>query len=442
MTGIPNNSGQETDTTKKLSNEKVTELDSKNEQIPEEISLKSTPEKMHATPRSEPGIDYKGKLFLIHLCAGFGLFLASIFLPRSMYGFGLFLTLVFPIAIMFSYYFLAKGQYRKGNALNLADSMYYLGFIFTLCALLVSFLAPNFRNFIGFDIGKDAFLRSEELLSAFGMALVTTLVGLIFRTVIVQSQNDPLDQINEFEIDLREYGQEATEQMQTVVNFFKEKSLELRESFSEENRKFIAEINAQTGQVHKGLTEEYLKVYQNLSNELNEVSSQASGLTHEQTEYRKDITKLRKKIAGMEGNLSDNIANAFVGLDVIKSELETRVGEIASAAASGAEAINRSVEPLTKSSSSIAKTAQDMSKAADGILHAAKKTGELERNVLALGQTFSQADRHLQASLSSLESKSVELSRELSNDSDKAFSELSAIIDRFATSIAAAKKLL
>ncbi len=61
------------------------------------------------------------------------------------------------------------------------DSIYYLGFIFTLCALCSAIL-PNVFSQVIIDPGK--------VLSSFSIALATTIVGLIFRTVLVQFETE------------------------------------------------------------------------------------------------------------------------------------------------------------------------------------------------------------------------------------------------------------
>ena len=372
---------------------------------------KETPSKVGTQEKSS----LSGSLFLIHLLIGLAVFSASLLIPNEYILPKLGLTICAPVSIMLCYFILARVKYRDGNSLNFADSIYYMGFIFTLIALLVSFLGPTFKEALGFSLESTSLLRSEQLLEAFGMALITTLFGLTVRTVIVQSQADPFEQINEFENDLRDYGQEATRQMQDVIVFFKDKAKKLRDSFAVENRKFIEEINAQTGQVHRDLTEEYLKIYNNMIGDLKTISRQAGELTDEQVDYKKDILSLRGKISDMEGNLSESLSGAFSGLEDLRKELESKVREITAAADKGAEAINKSVEPVASASESVADTASSMSDAAEEYL-------KIYNNMIGDLKTISRQAGELTGAFSGLEDLRKELEskvREITAAADK-----------------------
>ena len=81
-----------------------------------------------------------------------------------------------PIAIMIIYFFLGvqKSDINRVSD-QFADSIYYLGFLYTLVALSVSLYAIHEKNYT----------LSEGLISRFGLALATTIIGLSFRIYIV-----------------------------------------------------------------------------------------------------------------------------------------------------------------------------------------------------------------------------------------------------------------
>jgi hypothetical protein len=58
-----------------------------------------------------------------------------------------------------------------------ADSLYYLGFIFTLLSLVAMLLSPSLRG---------SQITADDILGQFGIALVTTAAGLIARTMMTQ----------------------------------------------------------------------------------------------------------------------------------------------------------------------------------------------------------------------------------------------------------------
>lgn len=88
------------------------------------------------------------------------------------------------VVAMLIYGWIGYRQQRKHiNLDQFADSLYYMGFLFTLWALLIS-------------IGPFNAAPKENLINNVGMALLTTLIGLGARVVIIQlrpSMSDPVE---------------------------------------------------------------------------------------------------------------------------------------------------------------------------------------------------------------------------------------------------------
>lgn len=118
-------------------------------------------------PTSESALDIR-KLFLAALVLGAGTIVAGQLLGNPL------LTVALPVLVMFAY--IATGFYRRSADPVLeqfADSIYYLGFLFTLIALVASLYAFRTESLV---IGR--------LVSNFALALITTIVGLSARIVI------------------------------------------------------------------------------------------------------------------------------------------------------------------------------------------------------------------------------------------------------------------
>ncbi|MCT7646836.1 hypothetical protein [Aliarcobacter butzleri] len=80
--------------------------------------------------------------------------------------------LILTIVLMFSYYLIAANQLNKKKTISyeqFADSNYYLGFLFTLGSLSITLI----------NLVKDNDM--EMLISQFGIAIITTLIGLTLR---------------------------------------------------------------------------------------------------------------------------------------------------------------------------------------------------------------------------------------------------------------------
>jgi len=85
----------------------------------------------------------------------------------------------YPLFIMVGY--AGISYLRSPNVLtwpSFADSLYYLGFIFTMVALVASL----WRLAAAPGSGSDAALTVDSILSQFGVALTTTILGLVART--------------------------------------------------------------------------------------------------------------------------------------------------------------------------------------------------------------------------------------------------------------------
>jgi len=109
-----------------------------------------------------------------------------------------------PMAIYILYGYQQSKKYM--HLPEFADSVYYLGFIFTLIALLG---ATYFEKLSG---------DPKKTLTYFGMALSTTILGLVFRSYHMQFTDIDADPV-----------EKAREDLQKEVNDFKSDIEDLRE---------------------------------------------------------------------------------------------------------------------------------------------------------------------------------------------------------------------
>jgi methyl-accepting chemotaxis protein len=132
--------------------------------------------------------------FALFIVLGAVVLLAITSLASWMFGEGtlsLFFKILAPIAVM-SGYWLRFRLMQEGAAFEyeFADSFYYMGFGFTLIALLISFLGAA---------AADTELSTNNLLGNLGIALSTTIFGLLVRVYYVSfkpTSDATLDQLN------------------------------------------------------------------------------------------------------------------------------------------------------------------------------------------------------------------------------------------------------
>lgn len=86
------------------------------------------------------------------------------------------------LIVMFAYLFMGLDKAkREGSVIEFSDSVYYLGFILTLIALLQTFLPLIAQT----QVAQDEKLREPiKMLGYFGAGLITTVVGVIGRTAL------------------------------------------------------------------------------------------------------------------------------------------------------------------------------------------------------------------------------------------------------------------
>lgn len=106
-------------------------------------------------------------------------------------GFSLFAKIAAPIAVMIGYLLRFRNMQEGAEfEYEFADSFYYMGFGFTLIALLISFLGAA---------AADTELNANDLLGNLGIALSTTIFGLLVRVYYVSfkpTSDATLDQLN------------------------------------------------------------------------------------------------------------------------------------------------------------------------------------------------------------------------------------------------------
>ncbi len=117
--------------------------------------------------------------FFIALVAGALLIGWAIFIGQALQ-----YVLFFAGLVMITYFIWVKFLISRGhNVQQLADSVYYLGFLFTLIALFFT-LTPVL-------VTIEGTLGPGLIMERFGVALVTTIAGLIGRIFLVQFQKVP-----------------------------------------------------------------------------------------------------------------------------------------------------------------------------------------------------------------------------------------------------------
>ena len=155
-------------------------------------------------------MDFFGNLRRLFLAAlGVGVFGIGVGSLVSFAPLALVFTLAFPLTAMVGYWAIANRRDRTvTETVPFADSLYYMGFLFTLIAIAMSLL----------PFSKEEVRTSDLWLVVvrFGTALLTTIVGLGARVYLVNFRPDQEASRTQIEAELADAGRQLRQQIRSL----------------------------------------------------------------------------------------------------------------------------------------------------------------------------------------------------------------------------------
>jgi len=294
----------------------------------------------------------------------FALGVGSIFLVREInFENNLIFQMLVPSLVVVFY---ATFIFRKGrNVLNLdqlGDSVYYLGFIITLVALIMAL----------YDLSENP--NTQDIISKFSIALVTTVVGILIRVLFSQfepSQED-ISEMNErmlsdtalslktqldvsidtFKGFVDEVSRKTSETLEKnsieLSTFLKENS----EEFATSSKKVIQNINSASNtliqksnsldQALEGLNNTTENFNQNLSvlnsaltqsnpaKEISNLQDVINSMSDSMQSYANDFSKIRELVSTDLNEISENKKEIFKAVDDSQEALQKMYNNMAS----------------------------------------------------------------------------------------------------------------
>lgn len=166
-----------------------------------------------------------------------------------------------PIALIAAYAFLTISRTRFRLRYDQAgDNCYYMGFIFTLVSLGVALY--QIRH------GTSAQEFGIGVVRDFGLALSTTIVGIICRVSLTQLREDPHDIEEATRRELIEYSRALSGQMQASVSML----AEVRQTTEDRLKNYVFEMAQVVGE-HQRRTEELRDSTKTLSDSIGKLAS-------------------------------------------------------------------------------------------------------------------------------------------------------------------------
>ena len=208
---------------------------------------------------------------------------------------------MFPVAVMIFYflYIIIFKRFKLREDIA-GDNLYYLGFLFTLTSL--SFALYLFAMREG---------GAESLISNFGIALATTILGLTFRVIFNQMRQDPLEIESEARLELAEAASRLKSELNNVV-------LDLN-SFRRANQQSILEGIEEIG---KKSCEEIEKVSRNISSVVENTFGEASEALISMSRNSAKLASVANETVDSIKDLNTRIESIEINRDIVTKKLE------------------------------------------------------------------------------------------------------------------------
>lgn len=228
------------------------------------------------------------------------------------------ITTGFSLAVMI-FYFITSRMFLKHLAVDtVGDSNYYLGFIFTLVALVLSLI--TFEGATGAEGGY------ETLIKQFGVAIVTTLAGLIFRILISQFTVTPdeideeiRNQLSQTIISMSVELKQAEENLANIVNTSQNRLNQLTEGSYEILNEFFQTQAVSFKNASNEHVDSLTQVTLELKKQSQEIITTFQNITNDTKEFRNALTNITKTSENLDSSLSN--VNAIVTNDEFNSKV-------------------------------------------------------------------------------------------------------------------------
>jgi len=234
------------------------------------------------------GNGLSGALFFIALCCG----VTAIILMKYTGADQVIITAV-PVAIMLFYALLIISIRKFRLRLDQAgDNFCYFGFLYTLTSLAYSL----------YDFGESAD-AAASIITNFGIAIATTIVGLALRVLFAQMRTDPIETEEVARIELADASRRLRGELDTMAREFSMFRVSLQQMTAEAFKDLRDSIN---GTVTQGVSEFDKGVSdfsRTLTNANSELEAHSNALKESSLNLAENMTKVANRIENIR--LSD-----------------------------------------------------------------------------------------------------------------------------------------
>lgn len=312
-------------------------------------------------------------LFLFVALLGFGLILViklgkiSHFWAHSIEISDSLMAAVCAVVLLMLYAFFAwQVSFFRLHTDRLGDNCYYLGFVFTLASLAAALV--EIELYAG---DRGAVL--ERLIGSFGVALLSTILGILLRVFFMQMRREVEDLEEDLRHDLQQRAQLLRDQLHQAVIDLESFRLRTRQVLEERlhdtAETFSAAVNAQTQAVQRIVDD----LAQRARDAFASVLAAASDLSSATVQVGTAATDLARRFEGIEippdliaapartlRKRTETLAGSVERLLEVIERLTTVSGKLETSLAEGTQAIDRAVEAVEPVTAAVARFEQSL----------------------------------------------------------------------------------
>jgi hypothetical protein len=150
------------------------------------------------------------------------------------------------------------------DASQAGDSLYYLGFLFTLCSLAVALYLSGASS------------NREYIIQNFGVALFTTILGLMLRVLFGQMQHDPVETEREVRLQLVEMSSQLRNDIIQIRGSMDVALIAVQQQSTEAVSRYVDQLNDIVGNLASKTTEHF-KSFSEEAGNFNDTTSKLVG---------------------------------------------------------------------------------------------------------------------------------------------------------------------
>lgn len=216
------------------------------------------------------------------------------------------MQIVIATGMMVFYYFLGANFIKYPNTRAVfADSMYYLGFLFTFVALVGAMMRINSSNY---DI--------ELIIGQMGPALVTTVVGMSVRIYLTQFEAITDEPEAEAASALGQLAGNLIEALNTI-NSTTQANAKLMKDFQEKTNEQLQNFTARLNAID---TTSFEKNFTQLTQSISSLSAETNSLSGQVNQARTTITNVDSEFKDLKPSL-DNLKTNIDTMEIFQSDI-------------------------------------------------------------------------------------------------------------------------